>query len=81
MDRRYRPERILEVLLHYDPDLIMLQEVDEGARRSQFHRQVDLIGEALQMECRCFAPNVRLRRQGQYGNATLARLLLAVRAV
>ncbi len=73
VDRRYRPERMLEVLLHYEPDLVMLQEVDEGARRSRFHRQVDLIGEALQMEYRCYAPNVRLRSKGHYGNATLAR--------
>ena len=73
MDRRYRPERILEVLRHYEPDLVMLQEVDEGARRSRFHRQVDLIGDALQMEYRGYAPNVRLRRKGHYGNATLAR--------
>jgi endonuclease/exonuclease/phosphatase family metal-dependent hydrolase len=74
VDRRYRPERIVDVITHYRPDVVFLQEVDEGARRSQFHRQVDLLGNALGLRHRCFAPNVRLRiGPGQYGNAILSR--------
>lgn len=31
VDRRFRPGRIVEILRHHDPDLALLQEVDEGA--------------------------------------------------
>jgi endonuclease/exonuclease/phosphatase family metal-dependent hydrolase len=72
VDRRYRPERVIDVIRHYDPDVVLLQEVDEGVRRSRFHRQVDLIGDALEMRHRAYGPNVKLRT-GRYGNATLAR--------
>jgi endonuclease/exonuclease/phosphatase family metal-dependent hydrolase len=74
IDRRYRPERIVDVVAHYRPDIVFLQEVDEGARRSGFHRQVDVLGEAIGLRHRCYAPNVRLRLgPGQYGNAILSR--------
>jgi len=74
IDRRYRPERIVEVIAHYRPDTVFLQEVDEGARRSSFHRQVDVLGDALGLRHRCFGPNVRLRLgPGHYGNAILSR--------
>jgi endonuclease/exonuclease/phosphatase family metal-dependent hydrolase len=74
VDRRYMPERIIEGIGHYRPDVVFLQEVDEGARRSRFDRQVDLLGDALGLRHRCFAPNVRLRLgPGSYGNAILSR--------
>ncbi|MDH3592776.1 MAG: endonuclease/exonuclease/phosphatase family protein [Planctomycetota bacterium] len=73
VDRRYRPERIVSVIAHYDPDVVLLQEVDEGAKRSQRHRQVDHIGDALELPHRAYGPNVTLRRGGQYGNAILSR--------
>ena len=74
IDRRYRPQRIVDVVGHYRPDIVFLQEVDEGARRSNFHRQVDVLGDALELRHRCFAANVRLRLgPGQYGNAILSR--------
>lgn len=75
VDRKYRPERIVDVLNHCRPDLVLLQEVDEGVPRSRHHRQVDLLGEALGLHHRCFYPNVRLRR-GHYGNALLSRFPL-----
>ena len=31
VDRRFRPERIVKILAHHDADVILLQEVDEGA--------------------------------------------------
>jgi endonuclease/exonuclease/phosphatase family metal-dependent hydrolase len=77
VDRRYRPERISAVLGHYDPDLVLLQEVDDGARRSQRHRQSDLFGEALGMPHRAFFPNVRVLGGGAYGNAVLSRFPIA----
>ena len=73
VDRRYRPERIVEVLQHIDADVALLQEVDEGARRSRRDRQVDLIGDALGLKHRAYYPNHRLR-EGHYGNAILSRL-------
>ncbi len=75
VDRRYRPERIVEVLARSRPDLVFLQEVDEGVPRSRRHRQVDLVGDALGMQYRAFFPNVKLTR-GHYGNALLSRLPL-----
>lgn len=73
LDRRYRPERVIEVLQHYRPDFVLLQEVDEGARRSLSHRQVDLLGEALGLRHRIYSVTHRLRTQGHYGNAILSR--------
>lgn len=72
VDRRYRPERVIEVIAHYEPDLVLLQEVDDGVPRSRFDRQIDLLGDALRLRHRTYGPNVRLRR-GRYGNATLSR--------
>jgi len=72
VDRRYRPDRVLDVLRHYEADVILLQEVDEGVRRSRFHRQLDLLGDALSMHHRCYGANVKVRR-GVYGNATFSR--------
>lgn len=75
IDRRYRPERIVESLAHYEPDLIFLQEVDDDVPRSRHHRQVDMLGDALKMPHRAFQANVTLRR-GVYGNAILSRFPL-----
>jgi endonuclease/exonuclease/phosphatase family metal-dependent hydrolase len=77
LDRRYRPERIISVLEHYAPDLVLLQEVDDGARRSRGDRQVDLFGRALSMQHRVFFPNVQVRGGGAYGNAVLSRYPIA----
>ncbi len=72
VDRRYRPERIVESVRHYAPDVVLLQEVDDGSPRSHHHRQVDVLGDALDLPYRVFQPNVRLK-EGQYGNAILSR--------
>jgi endonuclease/exonuclease/phosphatase family metal-dependent hydrolase len=72
VDRRFLPERIVEVLQVHDADIALLQEVDEGAPRS---RELDL---ARVLAARAGYPhvavghNVSLRR-GRYGNATLSR--------
>jgi len=76
VDRRYRPERIVTTLQRYDADIIFLQEVDDNVPRSRFHKQVDLIGDALAMRYRAFQRNVKLTR-GHYGNAILSRYPLA----
>lgn len=76
LDGRYRPERIREVIAHYDPDLCFLQEVDDGAKRSLGHRQVDVLGDLLGLRHRAFEANVAVRGGGQYGNAILSRFPL-----
>ncbi|MHC4958446.1 MAG: endonuclease/exonuclease/phosphatase family protein [Planctomycetota bacterium] len=72
VDRRYKPERIIELIAHYGPDIVLAQEVDENVKRSAFHRQVDTLGEALAMRHRGYGPNVNVAR-GRYGNAILSR--------
>ncbi len=73
VDRRFRPERVVRILEQYDADVVMLQEVDEGARRS---RELDLareLADAAGYLHRAAGYNVTLRRKGRYGNATLSR--------
>lgn len=76
VDRRYRPERVVETLQHHLPDIVFLQEVDDGVPRSRNHRQVDWFGDALEMPYRAYQANVRLRL-GHYGNAILSRFPLS----
>lgn len=72
LDRRFRPDRIIRILEHHDADIVLLQEVDEGAPRS---RELDLARElavALGYPYYAVGHNVTLRK-GRYGNATLTR--------
>jgi endonuclease/exonuclease/phosphatase family metal-dependent hydrolase len=73
IDRRFQPERIVAVLGHYQPDIVLLQEVDAEARRSRRLRLVDHLGDALGFRHRTYFPNVRVRGGGEYGNAILSR--------
>lgn len=73
VDRRFRPERIVNILHHHDADVVLLQEVDEGAPRS---RELDLAKELAQASGYPYVAvghNVSLKK-GRYGNATLSRL-------
>ena len=76
LDGKYRPERICEVVAHYDPDVVFLQEVDAGARRSRGDRQIDVLGSLLGLRHRAHAPNVRVLGGGEYGNGILSRFPL-----
>jgi len=72
VDRRFRPERIVRILRHYQADVVLLQEVDEGAPRS---RELNLAQELAQQAGYphfALGHNVSLRK-GRYGNATLSR--------
>ncbi len=72
LDRRFKPERIARILERHDPDIALLQEVDDGVPRS---RRLDLareLAEALHYPYLAVGHNVTLRR-GRYGNATLSR--------
>jgi endonuclease/exonuclease/phosphatase family metal-dependent hydrolase len=76
VDRRFRLERVARALAYYDPDVVLLQEVDAGAPRS---RELDLGRElAVRLDYPHFAigHNVSLRK-GRYGNATLSRFPIA----
>ena len=72
VDRRFRPRRIVDILAHHDADLVLLQEVDEGAPRS---RELDLARELGRESGYPFVVagyNVSLKA-GRYGNAVLSR--------
>ncbi len=72
VDRRFRPERIVSIIDNYRADIVLLQEVDEGAPRS---RELDLARELAQdlgFPYHAVGHNVTLRK-GRYGNATLSR--------
>lgn len=73
LDRRYRPERVIASVGHYAPDVVLLQEVDADARRSNYDAQVERLGDALGLRHRVWFPNVRVRGGGSYGNAILSR--------
>lgn len=73
VDRRFRPDRILEILRHHAGDVVLLQEVDEGAPRS---RELDLgrgLASSLDYPHVAVGHNVTLRKGGRYGNVTLSR--------
>jgi endonuclease/exonuclease/phosphatase family metal-dependent hydrolase len=72
VDRRFRPDRIVRIADHHAPDVLLLQEVDDGVPRS---RERDLgrdLAQALGYPHFVVGHNVSLRK-GRYGNATLSR--------
>jgi len=73
VDRRYEPSRIVEVIRKLDADVVMLQEVDAGTKRSNGDRQVELLGDELGLRYHTWFPNVDVRGGGHYGNAILSR--------
>ncbi len=73
LDRRYEIDRTIDILSHFAADVILLQEVDHGAKRSRFHRQSELIARRLGFDHLAVGLNHRLLRGGAYGNVTLSR--------
>jgi endonuclease/exonuclease/phosphatase family metal-dependent hydrolase len=71
-DRRYRLERIIEVIEQENPDLICLQEVDHNVRRSRFHDQHRMLADYFHAVASLHQTNVRLK-SGGYGNVVLSR--------
>jgi endonuclease/exonuclease/phosphatase family metal-dependent hydrolase len=71
-DRLYRLARVIEVIEHEQPDLICLQEVTHGAKRSRFHDQAQLLADHFQFPGVAFQMNVHWK-VGGYGNLLLAR--------
>jgi len=77
VDRRFRPGRIVEILAHHDADLVLLQEVDDGAPRS---RELDLareLGREAGYAHVAAGYNVSYKK-GRYGNALLSRWPLTI---
>lgn len=72
VDRRFRPDRVVEILRHHDGDVVLLQEVDEGVPRSRELNLAREIAEAAGYPYFALGHNVTLRK-GRYGNATLSR--------
>ena len=71
-DRRYRLERILEVIDHERPDLVCLQEVAHGAWRSRHHDQAHLLTTHCCLPDWLYQMNVHWK-VGGYGNLLLSR--------
>lgn len=72
VDRRFRLDRIASIVAHHDPDVALLQEVDDGAPRSGHINLAAELAMMLGYPHLAVGHNVRLRK-GRYGNATLSR--------
>jgi len=72
VDRRFRPERIIKVLNHYQADIVLLQEVDVGVPRSRKLDLAKVLADAVDYPYYAIGLNVKVK-QGYYGNATLSR--------
>jgi len=75
-DRRYRLQRIIDVVAEQRPDVICLQEVDRGVRRSRFQDQVRVLAEAWGAVDHAFQLNHRVG-SGGYGNLVLSKFPLS----
>jgi endonuclease/exonuclease/phosphatase family metal-dependent hydrolase len=72
IDGKFAPQRVVDVLGHYQADVVLLQEVDRGAPRSGMLDLAALLGRELGYAYRAVGMNVFMRC-GKYGNATLSR--------
>lgn len=71
MDGRHSPKRIARVIGRYQPDIVALQELDIGRRRSGEVDQPQLIAKELEMLYH-FHPAIQVEEE-RYGNAVLSR--------
>lgn len=71
-DRRCRLERIIEVLEGQNPDLLCLQEVTRGARRSRYDNQAGKLAHYFRFDHSLYQTNVQYKLGG-YGNLLLSR--------
>ena len=71
-DRRYRLERVIQVIEDQNPDLICLQEVDRHVTRTRHDDQPRQLIEAFNAAAHLYQLNVRLKNGG-YGNLLLSR--------
>ena len=71
-DRRYRLDRIIEVIRAEQPDLVCLQEVDFNVKRSRFDNQPDILADRLRAHTAMYQLN-HPYREGGYANLILSR--------
>jgi endonuclease/exonuclease/phosphatase family metal-dependent hydrolase len=76
MDGRVSPRRIARVIAAHNPDLVALQEIDAGRRRSRGEDQAKLIAEETGLHYE-FCPTVTIDGE-HYGHAVLSRWPLEV---
>jgi endonuclease/exonuclease/phosphatase family metal-dependent hydrolase len=72
VDRLFRPERVASIIRYHEPDVVLLQEVDDGVPRSRGLNLARELAAALELPHFALGSNVSLRK-GTYGNATLSR--------
>jgi endonuclease/exonuclease/phosphatase family metal-dependent hydrolase len=70
MDGRLSPTRIAQVISQYDPDVVALQELDVGRKRSGGHDQAMLIAKYLNMDHH-FHAAMRIEEEA-FGDAVLS---------
>ncbi len=70
MDGKLSPDRIARVIAQYDPDIVALQELDSGRRRTGETDQADIIAQTLEMDFH-FHPSIQMEEE-KYGNAILS---------
>jgi endonuclease/exonuclease/phosphatase family metal-dependent hydrolase len=71
MDGRVSPRRVARVIAAHAPDVVALQEVDLGRRRSRTEDQAALIGQQIGMHA-VFCPTIT-RGNEHYGHAFFSR--------
>ncbi len=71
MDGRLSPMRIAKTIEQYNPDIVALQELDIGRKRSKHNDQARMIADILEMD-HFFAPAIELDDE-KYGDAILSR--------
>jgi endonuclease/exonuclease/phosphatase family metal-dependent hydrolase len=77
-DRRYRIERIIEVIEREQPDVICLQEVTHRVRKMRYHDQALLLRKHFAHADHLYQMNVRYKDGvSGYGNLLLSRWPLA----
>ncbi|KAA3609511.1 MAG: endonuclease [Planctomycetota bacterium] len=71
-DRKFRPERVIEVIRHHRPDVLLMQEVDRGVPRSRRLDLDQIVAEGTGLPYFAWGGN-HVLKEGSYGNATLSR--------
>ncbi|MBC8405220.1 MAG: endonuclease/exonuclease/phosphatase family protein [Planctomycetes bacterium] len=80
MDRKFRPDRVIEVIRHHDPDVLLLQEVDRGVPRSNKLWLDHELARDCEYEFHTWA-QAHVLKVGSYGNAILSRFPIKKRKV
>src|SRR5690606_27238808 len=70
-DGLHLPHRIAEVIAELNPDIVALQELDVGRKRTGYIDQARVIADYLKMDFHFF-PCFRIEEE-QFGNAVLSR--------